>query len=124
MTYVVLAPEHPLVDSCTTSKQADAVAKLRASASQATDIERMSSEGSLEKRGAFTGSYCVNHSMGNRYRSTSRITCSASYGTGAIMAVPAEDERDYDFAVAHALPIIRTVATPEGFTGVPTPMTA
>ena len=93
------------------------VAELRARAVQATDIERLSSEGTLEKRGAFTGSYCVNPFNDQRLPIYVADYVLMGYGTGAIMAVPAEDERDFAFAEAYGLPIVRTVAPPEGFAG-------
>ena len=117
MTYAVLAPEHPLVAELVTDAHAQEVAELRARAVQATDIERLSSEGTLEKRGAFTGSYCVNPFNDQRLPIYVADYVLMGYGTGAIMAVPAEDERDFAFAEAYGLPIVRTVAPPEGFAG-------
>jgi leucyl-tRNA synthetase len=95
----------------------DEVAELCARAKQATDIERQSSEGSLEKRGAFTGSYCVNPFNDELVPIYVADYVLMGYGTGAIMAVPAEDERDFAFAEAYGLPIVRTVEPPGGFTG-------
>ena len=100
-----------------TDAHAQEVAELRARAVQATDIERLSSEGTLEKRGAFTGSYCVNPFNDQRLPIYVADYVLMGYGTGAIMAVPAEDERDFAFAEAYGLPIVRTVAPPEGFAG-------
>ena len=117
MTYAVLAPEHPLVAELVTDTHRAEVAELCARARQATDIERQSSEGSLEKRGAFTGSYCVNPFNNELVPIYVADYVLMGYGTGAIMAVPAEDERDFAFAEAYGLPIVRTVQPPEGFAG-------
>ncbi|MHB1598507.1 MAG: leucine--tRNA ligase [Acidimicrobiales bacterium] len=117
MTYVVLAPEHPLVDACTTPERRHSVDALRAKAAQESDVERLATDGTLDKRGAFTGSYCVNPFNGERVPVYVADYVLASYGTGAIMAVPAEDARDFDFATAHGLPVVRTVEPPEGFEG-------
>jgi len=117
MTYAVLSPEHPLVSELVTDAQRDAVAEVCARAQQATDIERQSSEGSLEKRGAFTGSYCVNPFNDESVPIYVADYVLMGYGTGAIMAVPAEDERDFAFAEAYGLPVVRTVEPPEGFDG-------
>ena len=97
MTYAVLAPEHPLVAEIVTDAHEDDVAELCARAQRATDIERQSSEGSLEKRGAFTGSYCVNPFNEELVPIYVADYVLMGYGTGAIMAVPAEDERDFAF---------------------------
>ena len=91
MTYAVLAPEHPLVAELVTDAHQEEVAEVRARALQATDIERQSSEGTLEKRGAFTGSYCVNPFNDERVPIYVADYVLMGYGTGAIMAVPAED---------------------------------
>ena len=91
MTYAVLAPEHPLVSELVTDAHEVEVAELCARAQHATDIERQSSEGSLEKRGAFTGSYCVNPFNDELVPIYVADYVLMSYGTGAIMGVPAED---------------------------------
>jgi leucyl-tRNA synthetase len=117
MTYAVLAPEHRLVDELTTAEQREAVEELRDRTAHETDIERLSSEGALEKRGAFTGSYCVNPFNGKEIPLYVADYVLSTYGTGAIMAVPAEDERDHQFAEAYGLPVVRTVQPPEGFEG-------
>lgn len=117
VTFVVLAPEHLLVDACTTSEHADEVEELRARASSESDVERLSTERSLDKRGAFTGSWCVNPFNGERVPIYVADYVLAGYGTGAIMAVPAEDDRDFAFAQAYGLPVVRTVQPPEGFAG-------
>ena len=118
MTYAVLAPEHPLVDELTTDEQRSAVDDLRRRAAAESEIERTASaEGgvALEKRGAFTGSHVVNPFTGGPVPVYVADYVLMGYGTGAIMAVPAEDERDWAFAGIHGLPIVRTVQPPEGW---------
>jgi leucyl-tRNA synthetase len=117
MTYAVVAPEHALVGELTTPEQAGAVEELVTRAAKTSDLERMSSEATLDKRGAFTGSYCVNPFNSEAIPVYVADYVLGSYGTGAIMAVPAEDQRDFDFAEAYGLPIVRTVEPPEGFAG-------
>jgi leucyl-tRNA synthetase len=117
MTYAVLAPEHPLVDVLTTAEQRESVEEILERARHSTDLERLTSEGALEKRGAFTGSYCLNPFNRNPVPLYVAEYVLGSYGTGAIMAVPAEDQRDYEFAIAYGLPIVRTVQPPEDFAG-------
>ena len=117
MTYAVIAPEHPLLDALTTDPQRKAVDELRERAIHETDIERMS-EGdptALDKRGAFTGTHVVNPFNGEPVPLYVADYVLMGYGTGAIMAVPAEDERDWAFATLHKLPIVRTVQPPEGW---------
>ena len=118
MTYAVIAPEHPLVDELTTADQRPAVEELRRRAEGETDIERMA-EGDdpagLDKRGAFTGSHVVNPFTGSPVPVYVADYVLMGYGTGAIMAVPAEDERDWAFATLHGLPIVRTVQPPDGW---------
>ena len=117
MTYVVLAPEHPLVPDLTTDEQRAAVEEFVARVSGESDIERQSTEGALEKRGVFTGSYATNPFNGEQVPIYLADYVLMGYGTGAIMAVPGEDQRDWDFAKAYDLPIIRTVQPPEGWDG-------
>jgi len=120
MTYAVVAPEHPLVDDLTTPAQRQAVDELRRRVAGETDIERMASaEGgrALDKRGAFTGSCVVNPFTGSAVPVYVADYVLMGYGTGAIMAVPAEDERDWAFAEAYRLPIVRTVEPPAGWDG-------
>jgi len=115
MTYAVIAPEHPLVDELTADAQREAVEQLRRRAEEETEIERMA-EGdpsALDKRGAFTGSHVVNPFTGSPVPVYVADYVLMGYGTGAIMAVPAEDERDWAFATLHGLPIVRTVQPPE-----------
>ncbi len=117
MTYAVLAPEHPMVDELTTAEHRPAVDDLRARAAVSTDVERMSESGptSLAKRGAFTGSSVINPFTGTPVPVYVADYVLMGYGTGAIMAVPAEDTRDWDFAQAYGLPIVRTVRPPAGW---------
>ena len=117
MTYAVVAPEHPMVADLTTPEHAAEVAALQARAAASTDIERMSESGSasLAKRGAFTGSSVVNPFTGEPVPVYVADYVLMGYGTGAIMAVPAEDTRDWDFAQAYGLPHVRTVQPPEGW---------
>ena len=117
MTYAVVAPEHPLVGALTTDAQRDAVAEFVARVSTETDVERQSGEGPVDKRGVFTGSYAVNPFTGEPVPVYLADYVLTGYGTGAIMAVPGEDQRDWDFAKAYGLPIIRTVQPPEGWDG-------
>src|SRR6516225_8348140 len=117
MTYAVIAPEHPMLDTLTTDGQREVVDELRRRASIETDIERMS-EGdaaSLDKRGAFTGNHVINPFNGEPVPLYVADYVLMGYGTGAIMAVPAQDERDWAFAELHGLPIVRTVQPPEGW---------
>jgi leucyl-tRNA synthetase len=117
MTYAVLAPEHPLVAEITTSSQSQAVAEFVSQAAQASEEDRLAVEGGLEKRGVFSGAYLLNPFTGNPVPLYLADYVLMGYGTGAIMAVPGQDQRDWDFATSHGLPIIRTVAPPEGWEG-------
>ncbi|HUO48884.1 MAG TPA: leucine--tRNA ligase, partial [Acidimicrobiales bacterium] len=118
MTYAVVAPEHPMVDVLTTEEQRGAVEELRAAAAGASEIERTAEGGGeLAKRGAFTGGHVVNPFTGEPIPVYVADYVLMTYGTGAIMAVPAEDERDWDFAHVHGLPVVRTTQPPEDFDG-------
>ncbi|CUS05353.2 Leucine--tRNA ligase [Candidatus Promineifilum breve] len=110
-TFMVLAPEHDLVDQLTTEAQRAAVTDYRAQAARATEIERLSD--TREKTGVFTGGYAVNPVNGSRIPVWIADYVLSSYGTGAIMAVPAHDQRDFDFARRYGLAII-PVIQPEG----------
>lgn len=114
-TYMVLAPEHYLVDRVTTDDQKDSVEAYKEKAKNKSDRERQ--EISKEKTGVFTGAYAVNPANGENIPIWIADYVLAHYGTGAIMAVPGQDERDWEFAEAFDLPIIRTVEPPEGFDG-------
>ncbi len=117
VTYAVLAPEHPLVDAITTEDQRDAVAAFRQRVSETSEMDRLSDEGQLDKRGVFTGAYVRNPFNGEAVPLYLADYVLMGYGTGAIMAVPGQDQRDWDFARAYDLPIIRTVQPPEDFDG-------
>jgi leucyl-tRNA synthetase len=117
MTYVVLAPEHPLVKEITVDEHRADVEAFVERVSRETDIERQSTEGTLEKRGAFTGAYAINPFNDEPVPIYVADYVLMTYGTGAIMAVPGEDQRDWDFAQAYDLPIVRTVQPPEGWEG-------
>ncbi|MEY2466854.1 MAG: leucyl-tRNA synthetase, partial [Verrucomicrobiota bacterium] len=108
-TYMVLAPEHELVDEITTLEQRDAVAKYRTEVSKKSDLER--TELAKEKTGVFTGAYAINPVNDEKIPIWIADYVLASYGTGAIMAVPAHDERDFEFAKKFELPI-RVVIEP------------
>jgi leucyl-tRNA synthetase len=109
-TFMVLAPEHPLVESLTTDAQRDQVEAYIAAAKRKTELDRTSDDG--EKTGVFTGGYAINPVNDERIPVWIADYVLVSYGTGAIMAVPAHDERDFAFARAHGLEI-RTVITPD-----------
>ncbi|MHB1252275.1 MAG: leucine--tRNA ligase [Acidimicrobiales bacterium] len=120
VTYAVVAPEHPLLAELTTDAQRDAVDALVERATSASELERTSSSDTgegLEKRGAFTGSYVINPFTSEPVPVYVADYVLGTYGTGAIMAVPAEDERDFAFARVHALPVVRTVEPPADFEG-------
>jgi leucyl-tRNA synthetase len=115
MTYAVVAPEHPLVDVLTTEGQRRAVDEIREAAALASELERTS--GAADKRGADTGGRVTNPFTGQDIPVYVADYVLMRYGTGAIMAVPSEDERDWDFARLHGLPVVRTTRPPEGFDG-------
>ncbi|HEU5397036.1 MAG TPA: leucine--tRNA ligase, partial [Verrucomicrobiae bacterium] len=109
-TYMVLAPEHRLVDRITSAEQREAVAKYRSDVSKKSDLER--TELAKDKTGVFTGAYAVNPVNGQNIPIWIADYVLASYGTGAIMAVPAHDTRDYEFATKFQLPILKVVQPP------------
>jgi leucyl-tRNA synthetase len=117
MTFAVLAPEHPLVGALTTAEQRAEIEAFVERVKHSTELERLSTEGPVEKRGVFTGSYAVNPFTGKPVPIYLADYVLMSYGTGAIMAVPGQDQRDWDFAKAYSLPIIRTVQPPAGWEG-------
>ncbi|MBR4110227.1 MAG: leucine--tRNA ligase [Clostridia bacterium] len=106
-TYCVLSPEHPLVDEITTAEQKDAVANYKEVCSKKSDMER--TELNKDKTGVFTGSYAVNPVNGVKIPIWISDYVLVTYGTGAIMAVPAHDERDYAFAKKFDLEIIPVI---------------
>jgi leucyl-tRNA synthetase len=109
-TYMVLAPEHPLVKSITTDAQRAAVEEYHEAASRKSDLER-TDLAARKKTGVFTGAYALNPVNGKEIPVWIADYVLATYGTGAIMAVPAHDERDFAFAKEFGLPIV-TVVTP------------
>ena len=118
MTYAVIAPEHPLVEVLTKDAFKVEVEAFRVEASDRSEIERQSTEVTSKiKRGVFTGSYAVNPFTGKEVPIYVADYVLMGYGTGAIMAVPGEDQRDYDFAKLYGLPVIRTVQPPDDFAG-------
>jgi len=117
MTYAVLAPEHPLVPTITSADRRADVEAFVARVRTTSEIDRLSSEGSLDKRGIFTGAYVRNPFTERPVPLYLADYVLMGYGTGAIMAVPAEDQRDWDFATIHGLPIVRTVQPPEDWAG-------
>ncbi len=106
-TYMVLSPEHELVDQITTAEQQADVQAYRAACAQKSDLER--TDLSKEKTGVFTGAYAVNPVNGKEVPIWIADYVLTGYGTGAIMAVPAHDERDFAFATKFGLPIIQVV---------------
>ncbi len=130
-TYLVLAPEHPLVDELTVASwpegtqpawtgaaatPAEAVAAYRRFVGGRSEVDRQA-EAAKQKTGVFTGSYAANPVNGAPLPIFVADYVLMGYGTGAIMAVPGQDERDWEFAEAFDLPIVRTVAPSEGFAG-------
>jgi leucyl-tRNA synthetase len=111
-TFMVLAPEHPLVDKLTTPEHQEEVAAYKYQAARQSEIERMSTE--LEKTGVFIGAYAVNPVNGERIPIWIADYVMMTYGTGAIMAVPAHDERDFEFALKYGLPIIPVIDRIDG----------
>ncbi len=114
-TYMVLAPEHPLVSALTKPEQRDVIEAYRKQAATKSDLER--TDLAKDKSGVFSGSYAINPVNGARVPIWVADYVLMGYGTGAIMAVPAQDERDWEFAKLYALPIIRTVQPPADFKG-------
>jgi leucyl-tRNA synthetase len=108
----VLAPEHPLVEAITAPDQRPAVEEFVARVRGESELDRLSSDGALEKRGVFTGAYALNPFTQQPVPIYLADYVLMNYGTGAIMAVPGEDQRDWDFATAYGLPIVATVARP------------
>ncbi len=107
-TYMVLAPENPLVDAVTTDQQRDAVKGYRAEIGSKSDLER--TDLAKDKSGVFTGAFAINPVNEERIPIWIADYVLMSYGTGAIMAVPAHDERDFEFAQKYQLPIREVVA--------------
>jgi leucyl-tRNA synthetase len=106
-TYMVLAPEHKLVDLITTDNQKNEIAKYREITALKSDLER--TELNKNKTGAFTGAYALNPATGKKIPVYIADYVLNTYGTGAIMSVPAHDERDFEFAQKFNLPMIEVV---------------
>jgi leucyl-tRNA synthetase len=115
-TYLVLAPEHPLVATLTTDAQRDAVRGYQDATTKQDLIARKSSK---DKTGVFTGAYAVNPATGANIPIWIADYVLMQYGTGAIMAVPGHDERDFEFAQRFELPIVRVVAGPDDAADTP-----
>ena len=129
-TFMVLAPEHPLVEPLQAgawppgtpprwtggaASPAEAVAAYRLAASRRSELDRQAE--AKPKTGVFTGAYATNPASGATIPVFIADYVLTGYGTGAIMAVPGQDERDWAFAAEHGLPIVRTVRPPDGFEG-------
>lgn len=113
-TYMVLAPEHELVDQIATPDRVADIAAYRRAASLKSELDRQENK---EKTGVFIGAYATNPVNGKDIPVYIADYVLMGYGTGAIMAVPGQDQRDWDFAKKFDLPIIRTVQPSEGFEG-------
>ncbi len=112
VTFLAVAPELPVVErlkSIVTKEQADAIAAFAQSLSSKSELERTSL---MEKDGLFTGAYAINPLSHERVPIWVTNYVLADYGTGAVMGVPAHDERDFDFAKKHGLPIVQVIVTP------------
>ena len=112
-TYMVLAPEHKLVNAITTPAQRQAVEAYKAEVAKKSDLER--TELAKEKTGVFTGGYAINPVNGEKIPIWIADYVLISYGTGAIMAVPGHDTRDFEFATKFNLPIVQVVEPPQGY---------
>ncbi len=110
-TYMVIAPEHPLVNVITTASQKQAVHEYCEAAARKSDLDR--TDLAKDKTGVFTGAYAINPVNGQKIPIWISDYVLISYGTGAIMAVPAHDDRDYEFAKKFDLPIIQVVEPPD-----------
>lgn len=117
MTFAVMSPEHPMVDALTTDEHRAAVNEFKEEVSRKSEIDRLSTEGQIDKRGVFTGTNLINPFTGTTIPLYLADYVLTTYGTGAIMAVPGQDQRDWDFATAYELDIIRTVQPPDDFDG-------
>ena len=116
VTFMVLAPEHPLVEKITTPQKKGEVEAYKARTRLLNEIQRLSTE--KEKDGVFSGAYCVNRLNGKKVPIWIADYVLLSYGTGAVMAVPAHDERDFAFAKKYNIPIPVVIAPP-GWDGQP-----
>jgi leucyl-tRNA synthetase len=114
VTSMVVAPEHPLLDALTTSGQRDAIAAYREAAARKSDLDR--TDLAKEKTGVFTGSYVIHPLTGRPIPVWVADYVLATYGTGAIMAVPAHDDRDFEFAKTFGLDVLPVVEPADGET--------
>ena len=117
MTFAVISPEHPRLDELTTDDRRADVAAFRSSLAGRSEIDRLSSGDTLDKRGIATGGRVVNPFTGRAIPLFAADYVLMTYGTGAIMAVPGEDQRDWEFAEVHGCEIIRTIQPPDDFDG-------
>jgi leucyl-tRNA synthetase len=113
VTYVTLAPEHPLVSSITTAEQKEQVDAYVTETSSRSDLDRTASK---EKTGVFTGGYAIHPLTGNKVPIWVGDYVLGSYGTGAVMAVPAHDQRDFEFASKYGLQVVSVIKPTEGDT--------
>jgi leucyl-tRNA synthetase len=113
-TFMVLAPEHPLVQKIASPEQNAVVGEYVDAALRQTDIQREATD--KEKTGVFTGAYATNPVNGERIPIWIADYVLMTYGTGAIMAVPAHDQRDFEFALKFGLPILPVIDRPDGLT--------
>ena len=116
-TYMVVAPEHPLTEALTVPEQKAAVEAYRKKAAAKSDLER--TDLAKDKSGVFSGSYAINPVNGQRVPIWVADYVLMGYGTGAIMAVPAHDERDHEFAVQYSLPILPVIDSGSADTKLP-----
>jgi leucyl-tRNA synthetase len=114
-TFMVVAPDSKLADELVTPEQREAFDTYLTAVKSSTEIERLSTD--REKTGVFLGAYATNPVTGERIQIWAADYVLSDYGTGAIMAVPAQDSRDWEFAEKFGLPIVRTVQPEEGFDG-------
>jgi leucyl-tRNA synthetase len=115
-TFMVLAPEHPLVERITTDEHRAEVRAYVEKARKETEIDRLSTE--REKTGIQTGGFAINPMNGEKIPIWVADYVLVTYGTGAIMAVPGHDERDFEFAIKYGLPIREVIAPPTGRQGI------
>lgn len=111
-TYMVVSPEHPILTRIVSEEQKEAVAAYQAAAANKSDLER--ADLNKDKTGVFTGAYAINPVNGKKIPVWTSDYVLMGYGTGAIMAVPAHDERDYAFAKKFGLDIIEVIASEQG----------
>ncbi len=117
MTFAVMSPEHPRVDELTTADRRAAVTAFQAEVANRSEIDRLSTEAAEVERGVLTGSSVVNPFNGKAIPLFLADYVLMAYGTGAVMAVPGQDQRDWELAEAFDLDIVRTVQPPDDFDG-------